>query len=79
MTGRRARGFAVVVGALRMASGISFLIAPEAANRLWGDEEDSGPSGRWLFLGWFGALTGATSLLLIVYEGTWVPFITTCG
>jgi hypothetical protein len=64
MTGRRARGFAVVVGGLRMASGISFLIAPEAANRLWGDEEDSGPTASLLLrsMGYRDALVGGMLL-----------------
>ncbi|HKY14569.1 MAG TPA: DUF4267 domain-containing protein [Microthrixaceae bacterium] len=30
---------AVSAGAIRLASGISFLVNPEAANRLWGDAE----------------------------------------
>jgi hypothetical protein len=64
MTGRRARGFAVVVGTLRMASGISFLIAPEAANRLWGDEEDTGPTASLLLrsMGYRDALVGGMLL-----------------
>src|SRR4051812_41603183 len=64
MTGRRARGFAVVVGTLRMASGISFLIAPEAANRLWGDEQDSGPTASLLLrsMGYRDALVGGMLL-----------------
>ena len=44
-----------------------------------GDEESSEPPGRWLFLGYFGALTGAVSVLLILYEGSWVPFIDACS
>ena len=31
-------GFAVVAGAVRLASGVSFLVAPSAANRLWGGD-----------------------------------------
>jgi hypothetical protein len=64
MSGGRARGFAVVVGALRMASGISFLVAPEAANRLWGDEEDSGPTASLLLrsMGYRDALVGGMLL-----------------
>ena len=64
MTGRRARGLAVVAGTIRMASGISFLIAPEAANRLWGDEEDSGPTASLLLrsMGYRDALVGALLL-----------------
>lgn len=37
---RRVDGLAVVAGAIRLASGISFLVAPEAANRWWGDREE---------------------------------------
>jgi len=38
MTDHRSRDhLAIVVGALRLTSGVSFLVAPEAANRLWGD------------------------------------------
>jgi hypothetical protein len=39
---------ATVVGSIRLASGVSFLVAPEAANRLWGDTEDSGPTASLL-------------------------------
>jgi hypothetical protein len=39
---------AVVAGSIRMASGLSFLIAPDAANRLWGDTEDTGPTANLL-------------------------------
>jgi hypothetical protein len=55
---------AVVVGALRMASGVSFLIAPEAANRLWGDEKDSGPTASLLLrsMGYRDALVGGMLL-----------------
>ena len=35
---------AVTAGAIRLASGLSFLVAPEAANRLWGDTDDNGPT-----------------------------------
>ena len=38
-------GLAVTAGAIRFASGVSFLVSsPEAANRLWGDSADSGPT-----------------------------------
>jgi hypothetical protein len=57
-------GFAVVVGTIRMASGLSFLIAPEAANRLWGDTEDSGPTAGLLLrsMGYRDALIGGLLL-----------------
>lgn len=64
MTRRRARGLAVTVGALRLASGVSFLVAPEAANRLWGDDEDSGPTASLLLrsMGYRDALVGGLLL-----------------
>ena len=37
---RRFDGLAIVAGSIRLASGISFLVVPEAANRLWGDQEE---------------------------------------
>lgn len=37
---RRVDGLAVAAGSIRLASGVSFLVAPEAANRLWGDETE---------------------------------------
>jgi hypothetical protein len=56
--------FAVGVGGLRMASGISFLVAPAAANRLWGDDEDSGPTASLLLrsMGYRDALVGGMLL-----------------
>ena len=36
--------FAVLAGAGRLASGVSFLIAPETAHRWWGGPEDAGPT-----------------------------------
>jgi hypothetical protein len=70
MTGSRDRRvdlFAVVVGGLRLASGVSFLVAPEAANRLWGDAEDSGPTASLLLrsMGYRDALVGG----LLLYTG----------
>ena len=53
---------AMVVGALRLASGASFLIAPEAANRLWGgDPDDVGATASLLLrsMGYRDALVGA--------------------
>ena len=51
---------AVVVGALRCASGVSFLVAPEAANRLWGDATEPGPTASLLLrsMGYRDALVG---------------------
>jgi hypothetical protein len=58
---RRADPMAVLAGAIRLASGLSFLVAPEAANRLWGDTEDSGPTASLLLrsMGYRDALIGA--------------------
>lgn len=52
---------AVGVGALRAASGVSFLIAPDAANRLWGDRADVGPTASLLLrsMGYRDALVGS--------------------
>jgi hypothetical protein len=61
---RRTDLLAVSAGAIRLASGVSFLIAPEAANRLWGDDEDSGPTASLLLrsMGYRDALIGALLL-----------------
>ncbi len=51
---------AVVVGGLRCASGVSFLVSPDAANRAWGDDSDIGPTGSLLLrsMGYRDALVG---------------------
>jgi hypothetical protein len=56
--------FAVSAGLLRLASGMSFLVSPEAANRLWGDREDSGPTASLLLrsMGYRDALIGGLLL-----------------
>lgn len=55
---------AVVVGGLRLASGISFLVAPDAANRLWGDQAETSPTGSLLLrsMGYRDALVGGLLL-----------------
>jgi hypothetical protein len=55
---------AVLAGAIRLASGVSFLVAPEAANRLWGDDEDGGPTASLLLrsMGYRDALIGGLLL-----------------
>jgi hypothetical protein len=40
--------FAVVAGGIRLASGVSFLVDPLRANRMWGESNDPGPSARLL-------------------------------
>lgn len=63
-TTRRVDLFAATAGAIRLASGLSFLVAPDAANRLWGDDEDSGPTASLLLrsMGYRDALIGGMLL-----------------
>jgi hypothetical protein len=51
---------ALVVGGLRLSSGISFLVAPEKANRLWGDKEEPVTTTKLLLrsMGYRDALIG---------------------
>jgi hypothetical protein len=44
-----------------------------------GDEEDGTPSGRTRFLGLFGLLVVAINLVLILLEGSYVLFLSSCG
>jgi hypothetical protein len=55
---------AVAAGALRLASGVSFVVAPAAANRLWGDAQASGPTAGLLLrsMGYRDALIGGLLL-----------------
>jgi len=61
---RRFDGMAITAGSIRLASGVSFLVAPEAANRMWGDAEDSGPTASLLLrsMGYRDALIGGLLL-----------------
>ncbi|CAM4279298.1 hypothetical protein MB901379_01401 [Mycobacterium basiliense] len=52
---------ALVAGSIRLASGISFLVDPVRANRLWGDDaQESSPTARLLLrsMGYRDALIG---------------------
>lgn len=51
---------AAVVGGLRLASGLSFLVDPVRANRMWGDEEPPAPTTALLLrsMGYRDALVG---------------------
>ncbi len=53
-------GAALVAGSIRLASGISFLVDPLRANRLWGEPDDPGPSAQLLLrsMGYRDALIG---------------------
>lgn len=55
---------AVVAGTIRGASGVSFLVAPQAANRLWGGEADETPTAQLLLrsMGYRDALVGGMLL-----------------
>jgi len=55
---------AVAAGTIRFASGVSFLVAPEAANRWWGDDRDSGATASLLLrsMGYRDALIGGLLL-----------------
>jgi hypothetical protein len=57
---RRVDTLALTTGAIRFTSGVSFLVAPDAANRMWGDNEDSGPTASLLLrsMGYRDALIG---------------------
>lgn len=51
---------ALAIGGIRLASGISFLVDPLRANRLWGDPEEPAPTARLLLrsMGYRDALIG---------------------
>ncbi len=51
---------ALVVGSIRLASGVQFLVDPLRANRLWGDPEMPSPTARLLLrsMGYRDALIG---------------------
>jgi hypothetical protein len=60
----RVNAIAVTAGGIRLASGLSFLVAPEAANRLWGDAHRPGPTASLLLrsMGYRDALIGGLLL-----------------
>ncbi|MGH3576186.1 MAG: DUF4267 domain-containing protein, partial [Mycobacterium sp.] len=51
---------ALVAGSIRLASGISFLVDPVRANRLWGDPDEPTPTAQLLLrsMGYRDALIG---------------------
>lgn len=51
---------ALATGGIRLASGISFLVDPLRANRLWGDPDEPAPTARLLLrsMGYRDALIG---------------------
>ena len=63
-TGRSRDVAAVAAGALRLASGVSFLVAPKGAHKLWAGSEDFGPTVSLLLrsMGYRDALIGGLLL-----------------
>jgi hypothetical protein len=61
---RRRDGLAVTAGAIRLASGISFLVAPKAASTLWGSDPEDNPTASLLLrsMGYRDALVGGMLL-----------------
>lgn len=55
---------AVGAGAIRLASGVSFLVAPKAASVLWGSDPDDNPTASLLLrsMGYRDALVGGMLL-----------------
>jgi hypothetical protein len=55
---------AVAAGSIRLASGVSFLIAPRAASSLWGSDPEDNPTASLLLrsMGYRDALVGALLL-----------------
>ncbi|OBF10722.1 DUF4267 domain-containing protein [Mycobacterium sp. 852002-10029_SCH5224772] len=53
--------FGLITGTIRLASGVSFLVDPLRANKLWGDPEEPTPTARLLLrsMGYRDALIGA--------------------
>ena len=62
--GERRDPLAVVAGAIRMASGVSFLVSPKAASKLWGSDPDDNPTASLLLrsMGYRDALVGGMLL-----------------
>jgi hypothetical protein len=57
-------GWAVAAGFIRLASGVSFLVAPKAASALWGSDPDDNPTASLLLrsMGYRDALVGGLLL-----------------
>lgn len=60
----RRNRLAIAAGALRCASGVSFLVSPAAANRFWGDKEEPAVTTSLLLrsMGYRDALVGGLLL-----------------
>src|SRR5258706_9109668 len=55
---------AMIAGAIRLTSGVSFLVAPKAASELWGSDPEDNPTASLLLrsMGYRDALVGAMLL-----------------
>jgi hypothetical protein len=64
MTQRKRDWLAVGAGAIRLSSGVSFLVAPKAASVLWGSDPDDNPTANLLLrsMGYRDALVGGMLL-----------------
>ena len=56
--------FAIAVGAIRLSSGVSFIVAPKAAGVIWGSDPDDNPTASLLLrsMGYRDALVGGMLL-----------------
>src|SRR4051794_152988 len=74
---------AVVAGAIRFASGVSFLVAPERAQLLWSQRPATDPTTRLLLrsMGYRDALIGGALLIEGLRSGPNVPkwFLASAG
>jgi hypothetical protein len=55
---------AMIAGAIRCASGVSFIVAPKAASKIWGSDPEDNPTASLLLrsMGYRDALIGAMLL-----------------
>jgi Domain of unknown function (DUF4267) len=63
-TSPRRDHLAIAAGAIRFASGVSFIVAPKAASQVWGSDPDDNPTASLLLrsMGYRDALVGAMLL-----------------
>jgi Domain of unknown function (DUF4267) len=74
---------AIGAGAIRLASGVSFIVAPKAASQLWGSDPDNNPTASLLLrsMGYRDALVGGLLLRSGLRGDTTVPgwFLASAG
>jgi hypothetical protein len=71
MTQAKRDWLAVGAGAIRLSSGVSFLVAPKAASVLWGSDPDDNPTANLLLrsMGYRDALIGGMLLRAGLRDG----------